>query len=162
MGADLETAFMQVNNELAATLADDRFITAFIGLLDASTHRMRFHSAGQAPILHFQAATGTCTHYDPTSFPLAVMPLSSLRPAVCLEFLPGDILVLLSDGIYEYHDGHDEQFGEDRVKAILSVHHARPTAELSATLLDAVQAFAKGAPQEDDITIVLVKREALA
>ena len=34
LGADLETAFMQVNNQLAATLADDRFITAFIGLLD--------------------------------------------------------------------------------------------------------------------------------
>ena len=56
LGADLETAFMQVNNQLAATIADDRFITAFIGLLDASTHRMRFHSGGQAPILHYQAA----------------------------------------------------------------------------------------------------------
>src|SRR4029077_17925606 len=55
LGADLETAFTQVNNQLAATLADDRFITAFIGLLDAATHRMRFHSGGQAPILHFQA-----------------------------------------------------------------------------------------------------------
>jgi phosphoserine phosphatase len=50
LGADLETAFLQVNNQLAATLADDRFITAFIGLLDPATHRMRFHSGGQAPI----------------------------------------------------------------------------------------------------------------
>ena len=102
MGADLETAFMQVNNQLAATLADDRFITAFIGLLDVAAHRMRFHSGGQAPILHFQAATGRCARHDPTSFPLAAMPLSTLRPAVNLDLLPGDILVLLSDGIYEY------------------------------------------------------------
>ena len=58
LGADLETAFTQVNNQLADTLPDDRFITAFIGLLDVATHRMRFHSGGQGPILHFQAATG--------------------------------------------------------------------------------------------------------
>ena len=57
LGADLETAFMHVNNQLAETLADDRFITAFIGLLDPQSHRLRFHSGGQGPILHFQAAT---------------------------------------------------------------------------------------------------------
>ena len=82
LGADLETAFLQVNNQLAATLADDRFITAFIGLLDPATHRLRFHSGGQAPILHFQAASGTCARYNPTSFPLAAMPLTALRPAI--------------------------------------------------------------------------------
>ena len=160
LGADFETAFIQVNNQLAATLADDRFITAFIGLLDTSTHRMRFHSGGQAPILHFQAATGTCARHDPTSFPLAAMPLTSLRPAVELDFLPGDILVLLSDGIYEYHDAAGEQFGEQRVESIVQANRGKSTAELSAILLDAVQAFAQGAPQEDDMTVVLVKREA--
>jgi phosphoserine phosphatase RsbU/P len=161
LGADLETAFMQVNNQLAATLADDRFITAFIGLLDAATHRMRFHSGGQAPILHFQAVTGTCARYNPTSFPLAAMPLNSLRPAISVEMAPGDILALLSDGIYEYHDRHNQLFGEDRVEAILLAHHGAPMAQLSSLLLSKVEAFAQGAPQEDDITIVLVKREAL-
>ena len=158
MGANLETAFTQVNNQLANTLPDDRFITAFIGLLDAAAHRMRFHSGGQAPILHFQAASGTCARHNPTSFPLAAMPLSKLRPAVTLEMEPGDILILLSDGIYEYHDAKQEQFGEQRVADIVQTHHGRSAAELSAILLDAVNAFANGAPQEDDITVVLVKR----
>ncbi len=128
LGADLETAFMQVNNQLAATLADDRFITAFIGLLDTAAHRMRFHSGGQAPILHFQAATGTCARHDPTSFPLAAMPLSALRPAVNMDLLPGDILVLLSDGFYEYENPAGEQFGEQRVEAILRSGHGKPMA----------------------------------
>ena len=159
MGADLETAFVQVNNGLAETLADDRFITAFIGLLDSACHTLRFHSGGQAPILHFQAASGTCAHYDPTSFPLAAMPLESMGPAVVVEIQPGDILALLSDGIYEYRDAADEQFGEARVEAILREHHDQPMAALSALLFDAVRAFARGAPQEDDMTVVLVKRE---
>jgi phosphoserine phosphatase RsbU/P len=162
LGADLETAFTQVNNQLAATLADDRFITAFIGLLDVEAHQIRFHSGGQAPILHWQAASGTCAHHDPTSFPLAAMPLSSLQPAVVLDLAPGDILVLLSDGIYEYHDAKGEQFGERRVEQVVAENHGKPMAELSGLLQEAVQAFARGAPQEDDITIVLVKREATA
>jgi phosphoserine phosphatase len=160
LGADLETAFLQVNNQLAATLADDRFITAFIGLLDPATHRLRFHSGGQAPILHFQVSSGTCARYSPTSFPLAAMPLTTLRPAIAADLMPGDILVLLSDGICEYYDRHNEPFGENRVEAVLRVHHGRRMSELSGILLDAVQAFAQGAPQEDDITLVLVKREA--
>jgi len=159
LGANLEAAFLNVNNQLAETIADDRFITAFIGLLDATTHRMRFHSGGQAPILHYQAAKRACARYNPTSFPLAAMPLSALRPAVSLDLLPGDILVLLSDGVYEYCDRHNEPFGEARVEAVLAAHHDKPMAELSSVLLAGVETFAKGAPQEDDITIVLVKRE---
>ncbi|TSA16724.1 MAG: GAF domain-containing protein [Betaproteobacteria bacterium] len=158
LGADLESAFIQVNNQLAEVLPDDRFITAFIGLLDTATHRLRFHSGGQAPILYFQAASGTCVRHNPTSFPLAAMPLSKLRPAVTLEMQFGDMLVLLSDGIYEYHDANGEQFGEHRVAEIVQAHRGKSAAELSAILLEAVQSFAAGAPQEDDITVVLVKR----
>ena len=158
LGADLETAFMQVNNQLADMLADDRFITAFIGLLDVSAHQMRFHSGGQAPILHFQAVTESTSRHGPTSFPLAAMPLASLRPAVTLALMPGDILALFSDGIYEYVNDQGEEFGEMRVEEILRAHHNASMAELSAIVLDAVHSFAHGAPQEDDITIVLVKR----
>ena len=160
LGADLEGAFTQVNNQLAETLADDRFITAFIGLLDASVHRIRFHSGGQAPILHFQAATGQCIHHFPTSFPLAALRLESLPPAIDLALAPGDVLVLLSDGIYEYENAEGEPFGEARVEALVHTHHRLPMAALSATIFEAVRAFARGAPQEDDMTVVLVKRSA--
>ncbi|MDQ3025968.1 MAG: SpoIIE family protein phosphatase [Pseudomonadota bacterium] len=159
MGADLETAFTHVNNQLADTLPPDRFITAFIGLLDATTHRLRFHSGGQGPILHFAAATGACVHYKPTSFPLAAMPLTALRAPVILEFGPGDILALVSDGIFEYRNAEGDEFGEARVQDIIRAHPDETMAELSSTLLRAVRSFAGSAPQEDDMTVVLVKRE---
>jgi len=158
LGSDLETALIQVNNQLAETLADDRFITAFVGILNPALHQMRFHSAGQGPILHFQAATGTCERYKPTSFPLGAMPLSSLRPAITLDMKDGDVLVLLSDGVYEYCNAANEQFGEERVEQIVGAHRTATMAELSARLIEAIEAFAAGAPQEDDITMVLLKR----
>jgi phosphoserine phosphatase len=159
MGADLETAFTHVNNQLADTLPPDRFITAFIGLLDATTHKLRFHSGGQGPILYFVASTGACVHHKPTSFPLAAMPLTALRPPVTLDIRPGDILALVSDGIYEYRNAAGEEFGDRRVQELIRAHCDQTMAELSATLLAAVRAFAAGAPQEDDMTVVLVKRE---
>jgi phosphoserine phosphatase len=160
LGADLETAFTQVNNLLADTLAADRFITAFIGLLDARTHAIRYLSGGQGPILHFDAASGQCRRHRPTCFPLGAMRLAASRPAVTLALQPGDVLLLLSDGIFEYHDAAQRPFGEDRVERIVAEHHGGTMAELSAILFDAIRGFAHGAPQEDDMTIVLVKREA--
>jgi phosphoserine phosphatase len=159
MGADLETAFVQVNNQLGAYMADDRFVTAFIGLLDPAAHRMRFHSGGQAPIVFFEASSRTFGRHKPTSFPLAAMPLESLRPAVSVDMRPGDIMVLLSDGIYEYCNSRNEEFGEKRVEDIVRANHDGSAAELAAILLGAVQEFAGNAMQEDDMTVVLVKRK---
>ncbi|MEP7063788.1 MAG: SpoIIE family protein phosphatase, partial [Betaproteobacteria bacterium] len=160
LGADLETAFIQVNNRLAETLADDRFITAFVGLLDSATHRLRFHSGGQGPILRYRAATGAFERHKPTSFPLGAMPLSTLRPAIALDMHPGDILILLSDGFYEQCDLNGEPFGDARVQEIVHAHYSGPMAELLAQLLRSVEAFAVGAAQEDDMTAVVVKRES--
>jgi len=158
LGADLETAFLQVNNRLAETLADDRFITAFIGVLDPATHVLRFHSGGQGPIFRYRAAEQTWERYKPTSFPLGAMPLTTLRPALTLEMLPGDVLAVISDGIYEYENVRGEQFGEARVQALIADNSDKPTAEVLELLRASVRAFSAGAPQEDDMTAVLVKR----
>ena len=162
MGANLETAYLQVNNQLAERLPADRFITAFIGLLDPATHRLQFHSGGQAPILCYKAVSGAFADYKPTSFPLAAMPLERLRPAITLELEPGDVLALVSDGIFEYRNMEGAEFGEQRVRELLAAHCRKPAVELCAVLLDAVQSFAGDAPQEDDMTIVLVKRAGAA
>jgi phosphoserine phosphatase len=162
LGADLETAFTQVNNQLAGTLPDDRFITAFIGILDTAAHRLKFHSGGQAPILLYQPASGQCARFDPTSFPLAAMPVSKLRAPVTLEMTPGTILALLSDGIYEYRNGTGEEFGEARVAALIRGSCRQHPKDLVDLLLGAVAGFAGGAPQEDDITMVIVKRRGSA
>ncbi len=160
LGADLDAAYVVVNNRLAETLPADRFITAFIGLLDPATHRLRFQSGGQGPILLFEAATGKWTSHRPTSFPLGAMPLSSVAPAISVALEPGDILVLLSDGFYEYRNAGGELFGEDRVRELVAGHGASPMRELLTALQREVDAFGGGAPQEDDMTAVLVRRDA--
>lgn len=159
LGADLDHAYMHVNNQLAEDLPDDRFITAFMGFLDPQTHRVNYHSGGQGPIMHFRAASETCDWYEPTNFPVGIMEIDDKQESANLDLEPGDILALISDGVYEYNNTAGEEFGEQRVAEVFQSHHRLPMSELTDRLIKAVKKFGGAAPQEDDITLVLVRRE---
>lgn len=158
LGADLDQAYMHVNNQLAEDLPDDRFITAFMGFLDPLTHRVKYHSGGQGPILHFRAASGACDWYKPTNFPVGIMEIDDGQESAKLHLDPGDILAVISDGIYEYANQDGEEFGEEGVATVMRAGFNLPMAELSANLVKAVKEFGGDVPQADDITLVLVRR----
>jgi anti-sigma regulatory factor (Ser/Thr protein kinase) len=71
---------------------------------------------------------------------------------------PGDILLLVSDGVYEYRDPDGAAYGESRIEAIARTHGSRPMAELAARILADLGEFARGAPQQDDVTLLLLAR----
>jgi phosphoserine phosphatase len=158
LGADLDQAYVHVNNQLAEDLPDDRFITAFMGFLDPVTHRVTYHSGGQGPILHFHAADGVCDWYKPTNFPVGIMELNDKQISANLQLESGDILALISDGVYEYANLQSEEFGEQRVAEIFRASHQFPMSVLCDKLIKAVMDFGGAAPQADDITLVLVRR----
>lgn len=158
LGADLDAIHAQVNNQLLHDLPDDRFVTAFLGLLDARAHTVRFHAAGQAPLLHLHADSGDVTWHGATTIPMGALALAEPDPAHVLTMQPGDILGLISDGVYEYQDSEARLFGEERVAALVSRLQQLPMRELAQTLLDELRAFGAGARQADDITIVLIRR----
>jgi phosphoserine phosphatase len=162
MGADLETAFRQVNDQLAAVLADGNFVTAFIGLLNPHTHRLRFLSGGQGPILHVRASDSHCTTYRATSFPMGAMPIGELRPAVELDLCPGDWLVVLSDGIFECESPAGHILGRERVQQLIRTARQLSPGDMADTLLYAARKHAEGSPQQDDITMVLLRRDPVA
>jgi sigma-B regulation protein RsbU (phosphoserine phosphatase) len=159
LGADLDHAYMHVNNQLSEDLPDDRFITAFMGFLDPATHVVNYHSGGQGPILHFRAEGEACDWYKPTNFPVGIMEIDDKQESANLKLQPGDILALISDGVYEYNNLDGEEFGEQRVAEVFKTHHRLPMSELTDRLIQAVMKFGGTAPQEDDITLVLVRRE---
>jgi phosphoserine phosphatase len=157
-GASLDEAYRHVNNQLAEDLPDDRFITAFMGFLDPQAHKIRFHSGGQGPILHFRAADERCEWHRPTTFPVGIMELDKTGEPHILEMDPGDVLVLLSDGVYEYESKQGVPFGEERVARLLQYHHRLPMVELGKQILNATYEHGQGVSQQDDITLVLLKR----
>jgi phosphoserine phosphatase len=158
LGADLDEVYRHTNNQLVDDLPDDRFVTAFLGLLDPGSHEVRFHAGGQGPLLHFHAADQRCEWHGASTFPMGALPQDDLRHAQELVLEPGDLLGLISDGVYEYEDPSGAQFGQEGVARIIREHQDEPMTDLVGRLLDAVREFGRSAPQADDITIVLVRR----
>jgi phosphoserine phosphatase RsbU/P len=74
-----------------------------------------------------------------------------------LELQPGDMFVGFTDGISEAMDSTDAEFGEDRLIEILKRCQSRSAAETISCILDQVDAFTAGAPQHDDMTLVVVR-----
>src|SRR5690606_32564235 len=133
--------------------------TAFMGMLDPASHFLEYHSGGQGPILFFHAASGKCESRRPSTFPLGVMEIDSPEAPQTLTFQPGDVLLLLSDGIYEYVSDQGEEFGQQRVEQWISDHHHLQPRESGKLLMQMIKEFGSGAPQLDDITAVIVKRK---
>ena len=156
-------AFIEVNNRLAETLADDRFITAFVGVLDPATHRLRFHSGGQAPILHYRAADRRVRALHPTSFPLGAMPLAELRPAVTSSSCRATSWSSSPTASTSTTTPTASSSASSGSRTSSRPTATKPMAELLGhPARRRSHAFARGAPQEDDMTAVLVKREAAA
>ena len=159
LGANLDDVFVNINDQLVDDLPDDRFVTAFFGMLDAQNHTVQFHSAGQGPILHYHAADNSYDWHEPSTFPLGYMPQDNLGPAVLLKLEPGDILGLISDGIYEYENEVGLQFGQKGVASVIDALPGGTAEELVPAIMHATRLHGGKAPQADDITIVLVRRQ---
>lgn len=158
VGSGLTSAMIEVNNQLADWLPEDRFITAFVGLLDPASHRITFQSAGQGPILHYDARTGTHHVHRPTFAPLGALRLTQLRDPVSLTLAPGDFLLVCSDGLFEARNLAGEEYGIARAQELIDAYADRSAADLGSAALDEVHAFEADAAQEDDITLLVIKR----
>jgi serine phosphatase RsbU (regulator of sigma subunit) len=156
--AGLENVFSQINRQLCQDLGAERFVTAFLGLLDPAAHRIDYHSAGQGPLLHFHAADHRFEWLDSSMPPLGVDEDPPNDGVQRMSIEPGDLIILLTDGFYEYHNTQQELFGRERVADIILTHHHRTPREVLDELLEATRRFAGGAPQMDDMTGLVIRR----
>jgi phosphoserine phosphatase len=156
--ADVSQVLRHVNELICSDLSDGHFVTFFLGLLDPTTRRIVYASAGQAPLLVVRPTQETVTALDATGLPLGIVSYGQWDLEQTLELDCGDILAILTDGFFEWSRPDGEQFGSGRAGAYLLSHAGAPAAELIAGLHRAVIDFAEGTAQQDDLTAVLVKR----
>ena len=158
LGATLDQTFRHVNDQLVEDLPADRFVTAFLGLLDPHAHSVHYHSAGQGPLLHYRAASRrgglARSQHLPTRRNAAAgrrrSPVDRARAGrpACVD-LGRSVRVSGAGG---------ESFGETRVADLLRARHAAPMQDLADELLTCARDWAAGTPQADDVTILLLRR----
>ncbi|MHC4275695.1 MAG: PP2C family protein-serine/threonine phosphatase [Planctomycetota bacterium] len=147
----------EINRQLVEDLPGGRFVTAWIGVLDAPARTLTGFSAGQAPILHYRAAGDTFDVLESDSGPLGILDELEFEAARSIRLEPGDVFAVISDGVFEADDPAGCQFGCARVTETIAAHRHRSAAEISAALRDAVDRFARGRPARDDCSAIIVK-----
>lgn len=154
---DLPAVAAGVNNLLAEDLDPERFVTAFIGVLDPKRHVMEYISGGQGPLILLDGAG--VDRRPANAVPFAVMPGMNYGVPPKFEFAPGAALVLLTDGFYEAANSANEQYGEERAIEFIRRHDNLPLTELIEALHADIVEFTAGQKQADDLTAVVARRE---
>ena len=146
----------RINKLLCQRIRKGSFVTLIYGILDPHHHRFRYANAGHnRPYL--RAADGTVRRLDRGGLALGFLPDHTYQEA-SLTLAPGDLLLLYSDGIPEAMNLAREQYGEERLVALLKSHSAGSVEALINHIVKTVQHHAGTAPPSDDMTLLAVRR----
>ncbi|HKO45306.1 MAG TPA: PP2C family protein-serine/threonine phosphatase [Pyrinomonadaceae bacterium] len=157
-GADKNGLLDRLNRLLAADLAANRFITFAVVFLDPANSQIKVMSAGHGPILLYRHKTGRIENFEAQGIPLGMISGVPYSHATEAFLEAGDMMVLITDGVYEWENRDEEQFGFHRLENAIRQARDASAEEVIATLRTSVEKFCGGTEQKDDLTAVVIKR----
>lgn len=155
---DMASLMSAVNLRLCHDTQPAEFVTAFYGILSDAGTRLRYCNAGHEPLMLLR--NGRVEMFDIGGLVLGIEETATYECSeVALQ--PGDVLALVTDGMLEAMDYHEEAYGRERLHASLKLHGASaqdmPTDLIASQLLWDVRRFVGLAPQSDDMTAVVIR-----
>jgi phosphoserine phosphatase RsbU/P len=143
----------KLNYHLHQVTDSSRFATFFYADWNPASRSLRYVNAGHNPPIVLGTLSGLAL--DKGGIPLGILPQYPYETGEAV-LCPGDLMVLYSDGITEAGLREDREFGEDRLRALVSEFRYRPLTELQDRLIATVRAWS-GQEAEDDMTVVIVR-----
>lgn len=132
------------------------FATLFCGFLDRKNRTLFYTNAAHFPMIIHDRDTDSITELRANAKPLGIFQDQEFYTET-YDLQTNQTLVLYSDGITEANDAQGEEFSRERLIDIIVEHKQQSARELSETILQAVEAFAEGQEQFDDITLIIVR-----
>jgi sigma-B regulation protein RsbU (phosphoserine phosphatase) len=145
-----------MNSNLAVQSDSAMFTTVFYGILDTRTGELQFANGGHNRP-YVLAVDGQPRPLSLESGPIVGIMDGFAFDTYAGQLATGETLVLYTDGVTEARDKNDAFFGEKRLEDLLSAHCGESAEQLVASLHAAVQEFAIGEPQADDITVLALR-----
>ena len=146
------TLCTKVNSVICENIVPHRFITCFYALLDTQTKKLIYTNAGHCPPMLIR--DGVCMRMDEGGSVFGVFPDGRYTQAE-IQLQSGDSLVLFTDGITEAENPAGWDFGEDRLRELLTGGTKQSAAELRDRIMEAVSEFSEGEVY-DDATLMIV------
>ncbi|HUE81492.1 MAG TPA: SpoIIE family protein phosphatase [Pyrinomonadaceae bacterium] len=147
-----------VNRYLADNIPPNRFVTLFYAELDPDSGAVSFLNAGHNPPLIVHAA-GTVEQLASGGLPLGIKRDADYREGRT-QLQQGDVLVIYSDGVTEATSPSGEEFGSTRLYEVVARNVDASAAGIRDRIESALTKFSQGTRAVDDITLVIVKRQA--
>jgi phosphoserine phosphatase RsbU/P len=134
-----------------------RFISMFFLEIDTSGGTLCWVRGGQEPALLFNPVTADFQELGGVGMALGVTIDYKHKEYTQFGWESETVIVIGTDGVSEACNSAGEQFGTNRIKEIIRSHASEPAACLQSALIQASDNFRDGAPQEDDMTLLVVK-----
>jgi len=150
-----------VNERLLTDTRGSMFVTSFFAILEPATGRLIYANAGHPPgfILSNPRGRNPIVPLRPTGMALGASETGRWTQKIA-RLAPGDLFVLYTDGIIEATSANGQMFGEDRMLDCILANAHRSVPDIKHTLLDEVHNFVGSAPRQDDIALIVIRRES--
>jgi serine phosphatase RsbU (regulator of sigma subunit) len=151
----LEAANRRIIQDAGETL----FVTVFYGVLDPQSGRLTYANAGHNPPWLFRAG-GEHLSLTATGIPLGIEALVHWKQGT-VQIAPGEMLMLYTDGATDAQNESGEFFGQERLLNTARAGCNLSAVDLHTAILEGLRGHIGRAPQFDDITLILVKRDGI-
>jgi sigma-B regulation protein RsbU (phosphoserine phosphatase) len=133
------------------------FMSMFLIVIDTINKDLRWVRAGHDPALFYDPVKTTFRELNGSGTALGIDDRYTFKEFKLSEWSEGQIIVIGTDGIWETDNPNSEKFGKFRLRQIIRQHSQFSAQEILDTILDALNEFRGPAPQDDDVTLVVVK-----
>lgn len=144
-----------LNETMYVSSTAERYSTLFCGMISPDRSHLTYVNAGQVQplLLH---SDGTLERFTESGMPVGMMPGATYEHCT-VALRPGDLLVVVSDGMVEACNEAGDFWDEEEVDRVVQAHTGNRLHALTEELCHAVDCFAAGAKQYDDMTVVAVR-----
>jgi len=157
-GGDLAELMNRVNRLVYEASSVNRYATFFYAQLDPESLDLSYVNAGHnPPMVLRRQASGWEVHRLETGGPVVGLLRNSPYRQGSFALRHGDLLVCFTDGVSEAMDPQDQEWGEERMLAAVEACDGLVAAEVVTRVIDAADRFTAGAPQHDDMTLVVLR-----
>jgi len=154
----LETTLRNINQSFAEDLTPERFATLVAAVFEEASDQVELLSAGHGPLFVYSSDSQSFQFLDAQALPLGILPEMQEAQPVRISMKPGDLVLLITDGFFEWENRAGELFGTERLAEVVRRCSDLEPEVIIAELYQAVLNFSQGTPQQDDLTAVLIKR----
>ena len=154
---ELDQVVSDVNQQLCRDVEDSgRFMTLFICEIDRSNQIIHWVNAGHDPAMIYDRESGRFEELTGNALPLGVSETAAYQKSD-KALIPGQIIMIGTDGIWEAQNQQGDMFGKERFKNIIRENAGQPAKDIIQTVIKTVDRFCHPLGKTDDVTLVVAK-----